>query len=161
VNLLLQNIYRNTWADHANLVSVQYSGTGALKTDFTRTGVRTRYGMLEVISICIFSFPNITFYITMFFKDGWNACLRYVKNNFSDGKRTDGMRLLVGEASVSDYMATYISTKKAKESPEKAMLQHLPLLLKVLLAMTIFTVIFSGTVCLLFYWLKKILFHFL
>ena len=33
-----QNVFRHTWADHANLISVQYAGTGALKTDYTRTG---------------------------------------------------------------------------------------------------------------------------
>lgn len=41
-------MYRNSWADHANLISVQYAGTGALKTDFTRTGVRTHWGLLQV-----------------------------------------------------------------------------------------------------------------
>ena len=40
--------YRHSWADHANLISVQYAGTGALKTDFTRTGVRTHWGLLQV-----------------------------------------------------------------------------------------------------------------
>lgn len=43
-----------------------YSGTGALKTDFTRTGKRTRKGMFE---------------------DGWNSAMRYLKNNFFDGAR--------------------------------------------------------------------------
>lgn len=33
-----ESLYKNVWADHADLVSIQYSGTGALKTDFTRTG---------------------------------------------------------------------------------------------------------------------------
>ena len=31
-----QELYRNVWADHADMVSIQYTGTGALKTDFTR-----------------------------------------------------------------------------------------------------------------------------
>ena len=43
------SIYRNSWADHANLISVQYAGTGALKTDYTRTGVRTHWGLLQVL----------------------------------------------------------------------------------------------------------------
>lgn len=34
-----QVIFRNVWADHADLLSKQYAGTGALKTDFTRTGI--------------------------------------------------------------------------------------------------------------------------
>ena len=33
-----QAVFNHTWADHANLISVQYAGTGALKTDYTRTG---------------------------------------------------------------------------------------------------------------------------
>ena len=54
------------WSDHANFISIAYSGTGALKTDFTRTGKRTRKGLLE---------------------DGWNSVVRYLKNNFFDGAR--------------------------------------------------------------------------
>lgn len=30
--------FRELWADHADMISLQYSGTPALKTDFTRTG---------------------------------------------------------------------------------------------------------------------------
>lgn len=54
------------WADNADAISTQYSGTGALKTDFTRTGKRTRKGALQ---------------------DGLNSMVRYVKNNFLDGSR--------------------------------------------------------------------------
>lgn len=54
------------WADHANLISTSYSGTGALKTDFTRTGKRTKQGLLQ---------------------DGYNSVSRYFKNNFFDGPR--------------------------------------------------------------------------
>ena len=31
-----ENLFKNVWADHADMISIQYSGTGALKTDFTR-----------------------------------------------------------------------------------------------------------------------------
>lgn len=54
------------WADHADYVSKAYSGTGALKTDFTRTGVRTKQGLLQ---------------------DGQNSIMRYLKNNYFDGDR--------------------------------------------------------------------------
>ena len=54
------------WADNADFVSVQYSGTGALKTDYTRTGKRTQLGVL---------------------RDGVNSLTRYYKNNFTDGFR--------------------------------------------------------------------------
>ncbi|KAI5309725.1 hypothetical protein KEM55_002554, partial [Ascosphaera atra] len=36
------HLFRNVWADNADAVSKTYSGTGALKTDFTRTGQRTK-----------------------------------------------------------------------------------------------------------------------
>lgn len=48
------------------MISIQYSGTGALKTDFTRTGKRTKLGAM---------------------KDGLNSLTRYYKNNFADGYR--------------------------------------------------------------------------
>lgn len=62
----LSSLYKNVWADNADLVSIQYSGTGALKTDFTRTGKRTITGAMM---------------------DGYNSMVRYFKNNFNDGFR--------------------------------------------------------------------------
>ncbi|QQP35676.1 Phosphatidylinositide phosphatase SAC1Blike, partial [Caligus rogercresseyi] len=79
-----QRLYKNAWADHANLISVQYSGTGALKTDFTRTGVRTKWGLLQ---------------------DGWNSANRYVFNNFCDGFRTDALNYFVGALPLSSIAA--------------------------------------------------------
>lgn len=64
--LAFDSLFKNVWADNADLISVQYSGTGALKTDFTRTGKRTIQGALQ---------------------DGINSMTRYIKNNFSDGFR--------------------------------------------------------------------------
>ncbi|KAN0066273.1 Phosphoinositide phosphatase sac1 [Thecaphora frezii] len=69
------HMYRNVWADHADVVSKAYSGTGALKTDFTRTGKRTKEGALQ---------------------DGLNSITRYVKNNFYDGARQDAYDLFTG-----------------------------------------------------------------
>lgn len=71
----LADLYRNVWADNADLVSTQYSGTGALKTDFTRTGKRTMLGL---------------------WRDGVNSMIRYYKNNFNDGFRQDAMDLFLG-----------------------------------------------------------------
>lgn len=70
------SLFRNVWADNADGVSKAYSGTGALKTDFTRTGSRTRGGALQ---------------------DGWNSAVRYFLNNFRDGPRQDGFSLFLGE----------------------------------------------------------------
>lgn len=63
---LFDSLFKNVWADNADLVSLQYSGTGALKTDFTRTGKRSIQGVLQ---------------------DGLNSVTRYYKNNFTDGFR--------------------------------------------------------------------------
>jgi hypothetical protein len=60
------------WADHADTISKAYSGTGALKTDFTRTGKRTKEGAV---------------------KDGINSVMRYLKNNFYDGSRQVSVRI--------------------------------------------------------------------
>lgn len=70
-------LFKNTWADHADVISTQYSGTGALKTDFTRTGKRTKMGMLN---------------------DGLNSLTRYYKNNLTDGFRQDAIDLFLGNA---------------------------------------------------------------
>ncbi|RAK80626.1 putative phosphoinositide phosphatase (Sac1) [Aspergillus fijiensis CBS 313.89] len=70
-----ENLFRNIWADNADVVSKSYSGTGALKTDFTRTGERTRAGMLQDLN---------------------NSITRYVRNNFLDGPRQDGFDVFLG-----------------------------------------------------------------
>jgi len=56
----------SVWADHADLISKAYAGSGALKTDFTRTNKRTKVGALE---------------------DGYKSVTRYIKNNHFDGAR--------------------------------------------------------------------------
>ncbi|CAD6582654.1 MAG: hypothetical protein CYPHOPRED_002091 [Cyphobasidiales sp. Tagirdzhanova-0007] len=68
-------LFRNVWADNADVISKAYSGTGALKTDYTRTGKRTNEGLLQ---------------------DGVNSVMRYVKNNFLDGPRQDAYDLVSG-----------------------------------------------------------------
>ncbi|KAJ1916709.1 Phosphoinositide phosphatase sac1 [Mycoemilia scoparia] len=72
----LENTLRNIWADNADAVSCAYSGTGALKTDFTRTGKRTKLGALQ---------------------DARNSIERYIRGNFFDGKRQDSVDLLLGK----------------------------------------------------------------
>lgn len=62
--------FRNVWADNADAISLQYAGTKALKTDFTRTGKRTTKGALA---------------------DGINAVQRFYVNTVSDGDRQDAV----------------------------------------------------------------------
>lgn len=77
----IEYLFKQIWADNADLVSVQYSGTGALKTDFTRTGKRTKQGLMQ---------------------DGMNSLTRYYKNNFNDGFRQDAFDLFLGNYVVQD-----------------------------------------------------------
>ncbi|KAL0089967.1 SacI homology domain-containing protein [Phycomyces blakesleeanus] len=69
------SIFKNVWADNADVLSIAYSGTGALKTDYTRTGKRSYAGALSDLS---------------------NSILRYIKNNYMDGSRQDAIDLYLG-----------------------------------------------------------------
>lgn len=120
--LAFQNVYRNAWADHANLISVQYAGTGALKTDFTRTGVRTKFGLAQ---------------------DGWNACNRYVKNNFCDGNRTDALRFFVGDLSADEVTTSVSDLRRSRESSDTAFISYLPLAFQLFLALFAITLVMS------------------
>ncbi|PAA66959.1 hypothetical protein BOX15_Mlig027473g1 [Macrostomum lignano] len=71
----VERFLKNVWADNADTLAQQYTGTGALKADFTRTGKRTKYGALM---------------------DGYNSMVRYAKNNFTDGFRQDAIDLFLG-----------------------------------------------------------------
>ncbi|KAM5546960.1 phosphoinositide phosphatase SAC6 [Rosa sericea] len=92
----LDECFKILWADHGDDVSIQYSGTPALKGDFVRCGQRTMQGMV---------------------KDGINALLRYYYNNFCDGTKQDAIDLLQGHyiVSVSKDM-TAPSQKKGLEA---------------------------------------------
>jgi phosphatidylinositol 4-phosphatase len=79
--LAFEMLFKAVWADNADMISVQYSGTSALKTDFTRTGKRTKAGLVQ---------------------DGINSLTRYVKNNFTDGFRQDAIDLFLGNYVVQD-----------------------------------------------------------
>lgn len=68
-------LFRNMWADNADVVSKSYSGTGAMKTDLTRTGKRTKAGALQDANV---------------------AVTRYCRNNFLDGPRQDAFDLFLG-----------------------------------------------------------------
>ncbi|KAF3796182.1 Phosphoinositide phosphatase [Nymphaea thermarum] len=67
--------FKILWADHGDDISIQYSGTAALKGDFVRHGKRTINGVIG---------------------DGCNALLRYYLNNFCDGTKQDAIDLLHG-----------------------------------------------------------------
>ncbi|ELT87336.1 hypothetical protein CAPTEDRAFT_220075 [Capitella teleta] len=79
--VMLETAFKNVWADNADACSKQYAGTGALKTDFTRTGRRTKIGLV---------------------RDGVNSLVRYVLNNFYDGFRQDSIDLFLGNYVVEE-----------------------------------------------------------
>ncbi|ORX50742.1 Phosphatidylinositide phosphatase SAC1 [Piromyces finnis] len=86
--------FNNVWADNANAMSIQYSGTNALKTDFTRTGKRTKMGAMN---------------------DLQNSIVRYVKNNFKDGSRQDGFDFFLGNYVVNPSLPSpFINIKSPR-----------------------------------------------
>ncbi|XP_078448417.1 phosphoinositide phosphatase SAC7-like isoform X2 [Wolffia australiana] len=88
--------FKMSWANHGDEISMQYSGTPALKGDFVRYGKRTFQGI---------------------FNDGRNALARYYFNNFVDGSKQDAIDLLHGNyiAAVNRDM-TFTSQNRALES---------------------------------------------
>ena len=71
----LEQSFRNAWTDNADRLSLLYTGTPALKTDFTRTGKRSTAGALN---------------------DGKHSMIRYYINNFTDGYNNDCLDLSQG-----------------------------------------------------------------
>ena len=63
-----ESTFKLLWADHGDGISLAYSGTGALKSDFTRTGKRSFMGNLQ---------------------DGYLSSKRFYLNNFRDGYNQD------------------------------------------------------------------------
>ncbi|KAK3541362.1 hypothetical protein QTP86_023088 [Hemibagrus guttatus] len=113
-----EKIYKNAWADNANACAKQYAGTGALKTDFTRTGKRTQWGLVM---------------------DGWNSMIRYYKNNFSDGFRQDSIDLFLGNYAVDE---ADISTTLHEAKDWKFL--TLPIIMVVAFSMCIICLLMAG-----------------
>ena len=73
-----EEIFRDAWTNNANVVSLLYSGTPALKTDFTRTGKRTKKGAVD---------------------DGVNSLKWFYINQFTDGYNQDCLDFLTSKIS--------------------------------------------------------------
>lgn len=78
----LNKCFRILWVEHGDDISMQYTGTQALKGDFFRHGKLTVVGFL---------------------RDGFNALARYYLNNFRDGSKQDAIDLISGDYVVSRY----------------------------------------------------------
>lgn len=79
----MERAFRNIWTDNADAISILYTGTPALKTDFTRTGKRTYAGALS---------------------DAKNSITRYYINNFCDGYNHDCLDLAQKKLTVSSNL---------------------------------------------------------
>ncbi|WOL01909.1 phosphoinositide phosphatase SAC8 isoform X3 [Canna indica] len=76
----IYEMFKILWAKHGDEISLEYSGTHALKGDLVRYGRQTVGGMI---------------------KDGISALTRYYLNNFQDGIRQDALDLISGRYTVS------------------------------------------------------------
>jgi hypothetical protein len=70
-----ERAFMNAWADNADAMSLLYSGTKALKTDFTRTGKNTVMGKVF---------------------DGYHSVSRWFLGNFQDGRTQDAWDVVSG-----------------------------------------------------------------
>lgn len=72
----LEEIFRSQWTKNADAVSLLYSGTPAMKTDFTATGKRTTKGAIN---------------------DGYFGVKRYFLGNFYDSREQDFIDFSLGK----------------------------------------------------------------
>ncbi|KAL7136216.1 hypothetical protein ABFS83_10G014600 [Erythranthe nasuta] len=73
-------LFKTLWVEHGDEISLEYSGTHALKRDLVRYGKQTMSGII---------------------KDGMSAISRYFLNNFQDGLRQDASDLISGRYTVN------------------------------------------------------------
>jgi hypothetical protein len=92
-NPIFENQFKILWADNGDMLSLAYSGTRALKSDFTRTGKRTQKGKI---------------------KDGIYSCHRFYINNFCDGYNQDCHDYFLGEINPRKDVFKQHSTNKVK-----------------------------------------------
>ncbi|XP_010675806.3 phosphoinositide phosphatase SAC7 isoform X5 [Beta vulgaris subsp. vulgaris] len=106
--------FKILWANHGDDVSIQYSGTPALKGDFVRFGQRTIEGI---------------------FKDGWNALARYYLNNFRDGTKQDAIDMVHG------HFIAFVSRDLTTQPPKGGLeaVASLPIALFLILAGFLFS----------------------
>jgi hypothetical protein len=90
-----ETIFKTMWTNNANAMSMGYTGTGALKADFTKTGKRTIKGMIN---------------------DGINSCMRYYINNFTDGVKQDAIDLLIGKYRPNPLGPSPFSSRTSQQS---------------------------------------------
>jgi hypothetical protein len=85
--------FKILWAEHGDSLSLAYTGTGALKADFVRTGKRTKTGALV---------------------DGYLSSKRFYINNFVDGYNQDCHDYFLGTLNPKTSVFKEHSTKYVK-----------------------------------------------
>jgi hypothetical protein len=78
-----RSIFQTMWANNGDVVSKQYAGTNALKSDFTRTGKTKLTGMM---------------------KDSYNSATRYYQNRFRDSYRQAVIDIMCDVESKESFM---------------------------------------------------------
>lgn len=87
----MEKTINHAWADNADALSNQYASAPAMKTDYTRNGIRTKFGA---------------------FMDGVYSVQRYINNNFYDGFKTDAFNLFLGYFRVNADQPSPLPNKK-------------------------------------------------
>eukprot|EP01104_Vermistella_antarctica_P012946 TRINITY_DN382_c3_g1_i1.p1 TRINITY_DN382_c3_g1~~TRINITY_DN382_c3_g1_i1.p1 ORF type:complete len:1343 (+),score=272.19 TRINITY_DN382_c3_g1_i1:297-4325(+) len=77
-----ENMFKHVWADNADAMSRRYTGTGALKTEFTRTGRRSLKGAVT---------------------DGFLSTKRIMNQKFNDGDRMEAIDLFLGRFTLARH----------------------------------------------------------
>jgi len=90
----METTINHAWADNADALSNQYASAPAMKTDYTRNGIRTKFGA---------------------FMDGVYSVQRYINNNFYDGVKTDAFNLFLGNYRVKPEVPSPLPNKKEFE----------------------------------------------
>ncbi len=91
------------WADNADILSQQYTGTAALKTDLTRTGKRSMKGMAS---------------------DGINSVRRFIHKSYVDDSKQASIDLFLGVFSVSklNFVSVFFVLKICRWMTQKVRL---------------------------------------
>lgn len=112
-----ESIFRTIWTNHANSISQSYAGTGALKTDFTKTGKNTLKGK---------------------FNDGVNSLMRYYINNFLDGTKQDAIDLMLGRYRPDPASPSPFSGKASKDYASNTLTKAFVLLMLIFMSLLLF-----------------------
>ncbi|KAL0231757.1 hypothetical protein GEMRC1_011161 [Eukaryota sp. GEM-RC1] len=93
----LEEVFRRIWGDHGDELAVQYTGTFAMKRDFTFKGKRSLFGAIE---------------------DGYCALSRFFQNNFHHGLVQDALDVVLkghDAGSLLDRMLEYERRSKLRK----------------------------------------------